>query len=82
MAWNRKILRVDLSKGTCKAEALNMEWAQEYLGQRGLATKYFVEEVDPKVDPLAPENKLIMTTGLDRHPVSTGGRYWSSPRVP
>ena len=63
MAWNRKILRVDLSKGTCKAEALNMEWAQEYLGQRGLATKYFVEEVDHKVDPLAPENKLIMTTG-------------------
>ena len=36
MAWNRKILRVDLTKGTCKAEPLNMEWAQEYLGQRGL----------------------------------------------
>ncbi|MBI3094922.1 MAG: aldehyde ferredoxin oxidoreductase family protein [Rhodocyclales bacterium] len=76
MAWNRKILRVDLTKGTCKVEALNMEWAQEYLGQRGLATKYFVEEVDPKVDPLAPENKLIMTTGpLTGTPVSTGGRY-------
>ncbi|MBI5109450.1 MAG: aldehyde ferredoxin oxidoreductase family protein [Rhodocyclales bacterium] len=76
MAWNRKLLRVDLSKGTCKAEPLNMEWAQEYLGQRGLATKYFVEEVDPKVDPLAPENKLIMTTGpLTGTVASTGGRY-------
>ena len=76
MAWNRKILRVDLTKGTCKAEPLNMEWAQEYLGQRGLATKYFVEEVDPKVDPLAPENKLIMTTGpLTGTVASTGGRY-------
>ena len=63
MAWNRKILRVDLTKGTCKAEPLNMEWAQEYLGQRGLATKYYVEEVDPKVDPLSPDNKLIMATG-------------------
>ena len=76
MGWTRKILRVDLSKGTCKSEPLNMQWAQEYLGQRGLATKYFVEEVDPKVDPLSPANKLIMATGpLTGTPASTGGRY-------
>ncbi|TRZ99424.1 MAG: aldehyde ferredoxin oxidoreductase [Rhodocyclaceae bacterium] len=76
MGWTRKILRVDLNNGTCKSEPLNMEWAQQYLGQRGLATKYFVEEVDPKVDPLAPANKLIMATGpLTGTPASTGGRY-------
>ena len=76
MGWTKKILRVDLSKGTCKAEPLNMDWAKAYLGQRGLATKYFVEEVDPKVDPLSPENKLIMTTGpLTGTAASTGGRY-------
>jgi aldehyde:ferredoxin oxidoreductase len=76
MSWNRKILRVNLTNGSCKSEPLNMQWAQEYIGQRGLATKYFVEEVDPKVDPLAPENKMIMATGpLTGTPVSTGGRY-------
>ena len=76
MGWARKILRVDLSKGTCKSEPLNMEWAQQYLGQRGLATKYFVEEVDPKVDPLSPDNKMIMATGpLTGTMASTGGRY-------
>ncbi|MBI4997991.1 MAG: aldehyde ferredoxin oxidoreductase family protein [Rhodocyclales bacterium] len=76
MTWTRKILRVDLTKGTCKSEPLNMDWAQQYLGQRGLATKYFVSEVDPKVDPLSPANKLIMTTGpLTGTPASTGGRY-------
>jgi aldehyde:ferredoxin oxidoreductase len=76
MGWNRKILRVDLTHGTCKAEPLNMEWAQEYLGQRGLATKYLVEEVNPKADPLSPENKLIMATGpLTGTMASTGGRY-------
>ncbi|WP_131110840.1 aldehyde ferredoxin oxidoreductase family protein [Sulfuricystis thermophila] len=76
MAWTRKVLRVDLTHGTCKAEPLNMEWAQQYLGQRGLATKYFVSEVDSKVDPLSPENKLIMTTGpLTGTAASTGGRY-------
>ena len=76
MAWQRKILRVDLTKGTCTAEPLNMAWAQDYLGQRGLATKYFAEEVDPKVDPLAPENKLIYATGpLTGTMASTGARF-------
>ena len=76
MGWTKKILRVNLSKGTCKAEPLNMEWAQQYLGQRGLASKYLVEEVNPKVDPLSAENKLIYATGpLTGTMASTGGRY-------
>lgn len=76
MGWTRKILRVDLTKGTCVSEPLDMALAQQYLGQRGLATKYFVDEVDPKVDPLSPANKLIMATGpLTGTPASTGGRY-------
>jgi len=76
MSWARKILRVDLTKGTCTAEPLNMAWAMAYLGQRGLATKYFTEEVDPKVDPLSPANKLIYATGpLTGTMASTGGRY-------
>ncbi|MCL4758528.1 MAG: aldehyde ferredoxin oxidoreductase family protein [Rhodocyclaceae bacterium] len=76
MGWNRKILRVNLTAGTCTEEALNMEWAQQYLGSRGLATKYLVSEIDPKVDPLAPENKMIMATGpLTGTMASTGGRY-------
>jgi aldehyde:ferredoxin oxidoreductase len=76
MGWTRKILRVNLTAGTCKAEDLNMQWAMDYLGSRGLASKYLVEEIDPKVDPLAPENKLIMATGpLTGTTASTGGRY-------
>jgi aldehyde:ferredoxin oxidoreductase len=76
MAWAGKILRVNLTAGTCKAEPLNMQWARDYIGQRGLATKYFVEEVDAKVDPLSPANKLIWATGpLTGTMASTGGRY-------
>ncbi len=76
MAWTRKILRVDLDKGTCADEPLNMEWAFKYLGQRGLATKYLVEETDPRVDPLSPKNKMIMATGpLTGTSASTAGRY-------
>lgn len=76
MAWQRKVLRVNLTDRSCKSEPLNMEWAKEYLGQRGLATKYICEETDPKVDPLSPDNKMIMTTGpLTGTMASTGGRY-------
>lgn len=76
MAWTRKILRVNLTDGTVKTEALNMDWARKYIGQRGLASKYLVEEVDPKVDPLGPDNKMIFATGpLTGTCASTGGRY-------
>lgn len=76
MAWAGKILRVDLTSGTVKSEPLNMQWAKDYLGSRGLGSKYLVEEVDPKVDPLSPENKIIWTTGpLTGTMASTGGRY-------
>jgi aldehyde:ferredoxin oxidoreductase len=53
-----------------------MEWAKKYIGQRGLASKYLIEEIDPKTDPLGPANKLIFATGpLTGTPAATGGRY-------
>ncbi len=76
MSWAGKILRVNLGAGTVKSEPLNMEWAQAYLGSRGLGTKYLVEEVDATVDPLSAANKIIWATGpLTGTMASTGGRY-------
>ncbi|MBI1731591.1 MAG: aldehyde ferredoxin oxidoreductase family protein [Gammaproteobacteria bacterium] len=76
MSWHGRILRANLTHGTMVAEPLNMEWARDYLGQRGLGTKYLHEEVDPAVDALASENKLIFATGpLTGTAASTGGRY-------
>ncbi|MXX17660.1 MAG: aldehyde ferredoxin oxidoreductase, partial [Gammaproteobacteria bacterium] len=76
MAWAKKVLRVNLNDGNISSEPLNMEWAAQYIGQRGLATRYLVEETDPTCDPLGPDNKLIMATGpLTGTAASTGGRY-------
>ena len=76
MAWAKKVLRINLTTGAITDEPLNMEWAEQYLGQRGLASKYLFEEIDPACDALSPENKLIMTTGpLTGTMASTGGRY-------
>ena len=76
MGWTRKILRIDLTTGNVKSEPLNMDWALKYIGQRGLASKYLIEEIDPKIDPLSPANKMIFATGpLTGTAASTGGRY-------
>ena len=75
MSWQGKILRVDLTKGTATAEDLNMDWAHAYLGERGLATKYLWESMDPAADPLGPDNVLIFATGpLNGTMASTSGR--------
>ena len=76
MGWQKKVLRVDLTKGSCEPEPLNMDWAAAYLGERGLATKYLWENMDPKADPMGPDNVLIFATGpLTGTMASTSGRY-------
>ena len=76
MGMQNRILRVDLTKGKATIEPLNTEWAERYVGSRGLGAKYLSEEVDPKVDPLSPKNKLIFAPGpLTGTMAPTGGRY-------
>ena len=76
MSWAGKILRVNLTTGFVTSEPLNMQWAREYVGSRGLGSKYLINEIDPKVDPLSPDNKIIWATGpLTGTMASTGGRY-------
>lgn len=74
--WMNKVLRVNLSLGTFAVEALRRDDAREFIGARGLGTKYFVDEVDATVEPLSPENKLLFVTGpLTGTLATSGGRY-------
>ena len=82
-AWTGTILRVDLAAKTIKKEPLNMKNAHDYVGARGLGTKYFCDEVDPLVDPLSPDNKLIFMTGpLTGTAAGCGGRYEVVAKAP
>ena len=57
-------------------EALDPALARDYIGARGLGTKMMYDEVDPKVDPLSPENKLMFVTGpLTGTFAPSAGRY-------
>lgn len=81
--WNGKLLRVDLTAGTCKTEALNETWARDFLGGRGLASKYLAEEVAAEVDPLSAQNKLIMAAGpLTGTYGAANGRYMVVTKSP
>ncbi|MFW5999417.1 MAG: aldehyde ferredoxin oxidoreductase family protein [Halanaerobiaceae bacterium] len=71
-----KVLRVNLSDVKIVEETLPQDLVKKYLGGRGLASKILYDELDPEVDPLGPENKLIFATGLlTGTSASTGGRY-------
>jgi len=81
--WRGQILRVNLTRGTTKKEPLDPKLARAYIGGRGLGTKLLTDEIDPKLDPLAPNNKLIMATGpLTGTGASTGGRYMVITKSP
>jgi aldehyde:ferredoxin oxidoreductase len=74
--WIGKVLRVNLSTGKVSTEALDPGLAKDYIGARGLGTKIMTDEVDPKVDPLSPENKLIFVPGpLTGTFAPSAGRY-------
>ena len=76
MGWTGRILRVNLTQGRCESEPLNLEWAEQFLGQRGLASKYLMESMDSALDPLDPGNVLIFATGpLTATMAPTAGRY-------
>lgn len=78
-----KVLRVNFSTQEVKVEELNLELAQKYIGARGLGVKTFIDEVDPKVDPLSEDNKLIIATGpLTGAPMPTSGRYMVVTKAP
>ncbi len=61
--YQNNVLRVDLTAGKSAAEPLRMDFAEKYIGQKGLAIRYLYEELTPGIDPLGPENKLLFTTG-------------------
>jgi aldehyde:ferredoxin oxidoreductase len=61
--WTGRLLRVNLNNKTIVKEDIPEKLLTTYIGSRGLAVKYLYDEVDPKVDPFSPDNKVILATG-------------------
>ena len=59
----KKILVVDLSNRTFETEEIGEKVVSDYLGGKGLATHLLLERNPPGVDPLSPDNLLILALG-------------------
>ncbi len=71
-----KLLRVNLSNGQTSIEEIPQNLRKDFIGGRGLAVKYLYDEINPEIDALSPDNKLIFATGPATGTTSpTGGRY-------
>ncbi|MFH2044327.1 MAG: aldehyde ferredoxin oxidoreductase N-terminal domain-containing protein [Pseudomonadota bacterium] len=60
--YTGKILSVDLSSGKLTSIP-TMNYADKYIGGRGIAAKIFWDEVPPEVGAFDPQNRLIFMTG-------------------
>ncbi|HET9596036.1 MAG TPA: aldehyde ferredoxin oxidoreductase family protein [Anaeromyxobacteraceae bacterium] len=74
--WSGTILRVNLTTGAVTRRPTDPEVARLFIGARGLGVKILTDEVDPKVDPLSPENELVFAPGpFSGTSAPSGGRY-------
>jgi aldehyde:ferredoxin oxidoreductase len=70
-----KILRVNLSREKISSETLKENLYRRYFGGRGLISYYLLKELEPKIDPLSPDNLLIFACGpVTGAPISGSGR--------
>jgi aldehyde:ferredoxin oxidoreductase len=70
-----KILRVDLDAISAYSEPLDQDLARDYIGGRGFVARLLWNELPPDVDPLSPQNLLIIATGpLSGHFIPASGK--------
>jgi len=64
MVWNRKIAYVDLSTGKIVQKPIPRKIRLRYLGGRGIDMYLLYNHLPAKINPLGPENVLIIGAGL------------------
>jgi aldehyde:ferredoxin oxidoreductase len=74
----RRLLRVDLTNGKAVEEDIPQEVAEDYVGGRGLCARYLYDEVPAGVDPLGPENRLLLAVGPLAGTSAQGMSKWLS----
>jgi aldehyde:ferredoxin oxidoreductase len=59
-----QILDIDLAAKTCKRDQFPQDLARKYLGGRGLNVHFLYDQLPVNIDPLSPQNLLILSCGL------------------
>ena len=61
--YRKKRVRIDLNNNKVKIEEISDDFLLDYIGGRGFNMRVLYDEVGPEVNPLSPENKLIVGVG-------------------
>lgn len=73
--YNGSIMRVNLSQRTISVERPEEDFYRTYYGGWGFVAYYLLKELEPGIDPLGPENKLIVALGpVTGMPLGGSGR--------
>jgi aldehyde:ferredoxin oxidoreductase len=62
--YTGKILHVDLTDHKIEIEDRDESFYRSYLGGRGIGYHYLMKMVPPGIDPLSPDNILVLATGV------------------
>ncbi len=52
-----------MTDGTLEVEQVSQDALRRFVGGRGIASKILIDEVSPDVEPLGPQNKLVLAAG-------------------
>ncbi|MGD6809156.1 MAG: aldehyde ferredoxin oxidoreductase family protein [Candidatus Bathyarchaeia archaeon] len=63
LGYSGRILYLDLTTGKNHTEKLNEETAKKYIGGIGLGMHLYLSKSEKGVDPLSPENPLVLSVG-------------------
>jgi aldehyde:ferredoxin oxidoreductase len=63
LGYAGRILYVDLSTGKTRVSPLKMDYAKNYIGGIGLGMRLWLDNSKKGVEPLSPDNPLILTLG-------------------
>jgi aldehyde:ferredoxin oxidoreductase len=63
LGYAGRILHVDLTTGKVRTEKLNEETAKQYIGGIGLGMKLWLANSKAGIDPLSPQNPLVLAIG-------------------
>ena len=82
-SYHGKILHVDLSEGRWWAEELGELTYRKYLGGSALSSYFLLRDLKPGIDPLGPDNLLIlMTSVINGLPLSGANRFSVAGKSP
>ena len=74
--WNR-LLRINLTTESYSVDPVPDAVFKSLIGGAALGAKILLDEVEPRVDPLSPENKIIFALGFLQAANFPGNAKWS-----